>query len=160
MGAGKTAVGRRLARLLDYDFADSDHYVEERTGVDVSYIFDKEGEEGFRRREVEAIDVLTRRERIVLATGGGAVLDPANRSNLAERGLVVYLYTSVDQQFQRTRANQNRPLLQLDDPRGRLEQLLEQRGPIYEEIADLRICTDRRYVKSVAREIYRHVTDR
>lgn len=160
MGAGKTAVGRRLARLLDYEFADSDLYVEQRTGVDVSFIFEKEGEEGFRRREAQAIDVLTRRDRIVLATGGGAVLDPANRAHLSGRGLVVYLHTTVDQQFRRTRANQNRPLLQLEDPRRRLEELLEQRGPLYEEIADLRICTDRRYVKSVAREIHRHVTER
>lgn len=158
MGAGKTAVGRKLAQLLDYEFADSDQFVECRTGVEVSFIFEKEGEAGFRRREAEALELLTRRDNLVLATGGGAVLDERNRTLLAERGLVVYLHTSVDQQYRRTRANQNRPLLQLDDPRRRLEELLEQRGPLYEQIADLRICTDRRYVKSVAREIFRHVT--
>ena len=155
MGAGKTAVGRRLADLLDYRFLDADHYVEEKTGVDIGFIFEKEGEAGFRQRERDAIAELTQLDDIVLATGGGVVMDERNRKLLGERGFVVYLNTSVEQQYARTRMSQTRPLLQHDDPLGRLEELLEQRGPLYEQLADLRISTDRRYVKSVAREIHR-----
>jgi len=159
MGAGKTAVGRRLAAMLEYEFVDIDHYIEQRTGVDVSYIFEKEGESGFRERESQAIEELTHRKGIVLATGGGAVLAETSRANLRQRGYVIYLKTSIDQQYDRTRRSQTRPLLQMDDPRGRLEELMEIRGPLYEELATLQICTDRRYVKSVAREIHRHLTE-
>lgn len=160
MGAGKTAVGRRLAALLDYRFVDADHYIEEKTGVDIGFIFEKEGEAGFRARERDAIAELTQLDHVVLATGGGAVTDERNRKLLRERGFVVYLNTSVEQQYARTRMSQTRPLLHSDDPLGRLETLLEQRGPLYEELADLRISTDRRYVKSVAREIHRTVAQR
>ena len=158
MGAGKTAVGRRLAAMLNYQFVDVDQYIEQRTGVEVSYIFEKEGEPGFRSRESQAIAELTSKDSVVIATGGGAVLASNNRELLRERGHVIYLKTSIDQQYDRTRRNQNRPLLQIDDPRGRLEELMEIRGPIYEDLATLRICTDRRYVKSVAREIHKHLT--
>ncbi len=157
MGAGKTAVGRRLAAMLDYQFIDVDQYIEQRTGVEINYIFEKEGEPGFRERERQAIAELTKQDGVVLATGGGAVMDETNRELLSENGLVIYLKTSIDQQYQRTRNSQTRPLLQLDDPRGRLEELMEIRGPIYEDLATLRICTDRRYVKSVAREIQQHL---
>lgn len=157
MGAGKTAVGRKLAAMLDYRFYDTDHYVEEKTGVPIDFIFEKEGEAGFRQRECDAIDELTRHPGAVLATGGGAVLSEDNRRHLSERGFVVYLNTSVAQQYERTRMSQHRPLLHTDDPQQKLEELLEQRGPLYEAIANLRICTDRRYVRSVAREIYRHI---
>ena len=155
MGSGKTAVGRRLARLLEYDFQDSDHHLEQQTGVDVAFIFDQEGEAGFRRRERQAIDALTRLDGIVLATGGGAVLDPDNRSHLASRGLVVYLETSIAQQLERTRRGRGRPLLQEGDPGEKLERLMREREPLYREIADVVVSTNARHVNAVAREIRR-----
>ena len=155
MGSGKTAVGRRLARLLEYDFHDSDHHLEQQTGVDVAFIFDKEGEAGFRRRERQAIDALTRLDGIVLATGGGAVLDPDNRNHLASRGLVVYLETSIAQQLERTRRGRGRPLLEEGDPGEKLERLMREREPLYREIADVVVSTNARHVNAVAREIRR-----
>ena len=155
MGSGKTAVGRRLARLLEYDFHDSDHHLEQQTGVDVAFIFDKEGEAGFRRRERQAIDALTRLDGIVLATGGGAVLDPDNRRHLASRGLVVYLETSIAQQLERTRRGRGRPLLEESDPGEKLERLMREREPLYREIADVVVSTNARHVNAVAREIRR-----
>ena len=153
MGAGKSAVGRQLARLLHLDFADSDEEIEARTGVDIAFIFEKEGEEGFRKREAKAIDDLTQREGIVLATGGGAIVEPQNRSHLGARGFVIYLHTTVDQQLARTRKGRDRPLLDNDDPRAVLEALMATREPIYREIADLTIETDSRKVRAVANEI-------
>ena len=153
MGAGKSAVGKQLARSLHLTFADSDDEVESRTGVDISFIFEKEGEEGFRKREASAIDDLSRRENIVLATGGGAVIRPENRNHLGARGFVVYLYTSVDQQVRRTARGRDRPLLESGDPREILEGLLEVREPLYREVADLVVNTDGRKVKSVVDEI-------
>lgn len=153
MGAGKTAVGRQLARALHLPFADSDVEIEERTGVDIPFIFEKEGETGFRKREAAVIDELTQRDGIVLATGGGAVIDADNRRRLGGRGFVVYLNTSVDQQVARTRRSCTRPLLETDDPRATLAALLETRDPLYREIADLVVETDRRKVRSVTREI-------
>ena len=153
MGAGKSAVGRQLARLLHLEFVDSDEEIERRTGVDIPFIFEKEGEEGFRKRETRAIDDLSRRDGIVLATGGGAVVDPQNRNHLGARGFVVYLRTSVDQQLSRTRKGRDRPLLDSVDPRAVLESLMTQRDPLYQEIADLTVETDGRKVKAVANEI-------
>jgi len=153
MGAGKSAVGRQLARLLHLDFADSDEEIEARTGVDIAFIFEKEGEEGFRKREARAIDDLTQRDGIVLATGGGAIVEPQNRSHLGARGFVIYLHTTVDQQLARTRKGRDRPLLDNDDPRAVLEALMATREPIYREIADLTIETDSRKVRAVANEI-------
>lgn len=153
MGAGKSAVGRHLARTLHLTFVDSDDEVESRTGVDIAFIFEKEGEDGFRKREAAAIDDLTRLDNVVLATGGGAVIDPENRSHLGGRGLVVYLYTTVDQQVARTQKGRLRPLLTAGDPRGTLEELLLARDPLYREIADLVVETDGRKVHSVAGEI-------
>ncbi len=155
MGAGKTAVGRRLARALQRDFHDSDLEVERRTGVDIDFIFDKEGEAGFRRRERDAIDTLSQLSNIVLATGGGAVLDPDNRSHLASRGTVIYLAASVAQQLQRTRRSRHRPLLQTENPEARLTELAETRNPLYEELADHVIQTNGRRVPSVVNEIQR-----
>jgi len=153
MGAGKSAVGRQLARTLHLTFADSDDEVESRTGVDIPFIFEKEGEEGFRKRETAAIDDLSRIDGVVLATGGGAVLSSENRSHLCGRGFVVYLYTTVDQQVARTEKGRQRPLLESDDPRGILEELLQQRDPLYREVADLVVETDGRRVHAVAKEI-------
>ena len=153
MGAGKSAVGRHLSRTLHLSFVDSDDEVESRTGVDIPFIFEKEGEEGFRKREAAAIDDLTRMDDVVLATGGGAVLSQETRSNLGGRGFVVYLYTSIDQQVKRTEKGRSRPLLESGDPREILEDLLQQRDPLYREIADLVVETDGRKVHSVASEI-------
>jgi len=157
MGSGKTAVGRYLARVLQLPFYDSDAEIERRTGVDIPFIFEKEGEAGFRQREREAIAALTALEGIVLATGGGAVLLPENRHHLAARGRVVYLQTSVAQQAHRVRHGRNRPLLSEGDADERLAQLMQVRAPLYEGIADLTVCTDGRRVQSVAENILREL---
>ena len=154
MGSGKSAVGRQLARLLHLDFIDSDDEIESRTGVDIAFIFEKEGEAGFRKREAAVIDELSLRTGIVLATGGGAVIEPANRSALGARGYVVYLRTSVDQQVARTRKGRERPLLENTDPWETLERLMVEREPMYLEIADLVVDTDGRKVRDVAKEIF------
>jgi shikimate kinase len=153
MGSGKTAVGRHLARLLAMPFHDSDHAVELRTGADIPLIFEREGEAGFRRREREMIAELTALDGIVLATGGGAVLDLESRQHLAARGWVVYLETSVAQQVGRAGRTRHRPLLQGADPDQRLAELLQVREPLYREIADLVICTNHRRVAQVAERI-------
>ena len=125
MGAGKSTIGRQLAKSLSRTFVDSDKEIEDRTGVDIPLIFELEGEQGFRDREREMIDELSQRNDVVLATGGGAVLDERNRQHLAARGLVIYLQTSVDQQLQRTGRDRNRPLLQTANPRAKLNELME-----------------------------------
>ena len=153
MGAGKSAVGRQLARLLHLEFLDSDEEIESRTGVDIPFIFEKEGEEGFRKREVKVIDELSRRDGVVLATGGGAIVDPESRSRLGARGFVVYLHTSVNQQLERTRSGRERPLLESNDKQQVLKDLMEERDPLYREISDLIVETDGRRVQTVAREI-------
>jgi shikimate kinase len=157
MGSGKTAVGRHLARLCRYTFHDSDADIEARTGVDIQFIFEKEGEEGFRSRERESIDRLTRFEAIVLATGGGAVIDADNRRALAERGIVVYLATSLEQQLERTRHGRHRPLLNDTDPEAKLKELMQRRAVLYAEIADLTVSTDGRRVQLVAEEIHQEL---
>ena len=154
MGAGKSAVGRHLARLLHLEFVDSDEEIETRTGVDIPFIFEKEGEEGFRKREIKVIDELSQREGVVLATGGGAIADPESRSRLGARGFVVYLHTSVKQQLERTQRRNKRPLLENRDKEKVLRELMEQRDPLYREISDLIIETDGRRVQTVAREIH------
>jgi shikimate kinase len=153
MGSGKTAVGRHLARLFRFNFHDSDADIEAKTGVDIPFIFEKEGEAGFRIREKESIERLTRLDSIVLATGGGAVIDTDNRKALAERGIVVYLATSIDQQIERTRHARNRPLLKDTDPEERLKELMLSRALLYAQIADLTVSTDGRRVQLVAEEI-------
>lgn len=150
MGSGKTAVGRRLATLLGKQFFDSDAEIERRTGVDIRYIFEKEGETRFREREREVIADLTALEDVVVSTGGGAVLDPENRARLAARGTVVWLQATVETQLQRTGPSRNRPLLRTDDPRAVLERLRAIREPLYDEIADLKIDTTGRRVRAVA----------
>ena len=153
MGAGKSAVGRQLARMLHLDFVDSDEEIEKRTGVDIAFIFEKEGESGFRQREVKVIDELSQMDGIVLATGGGAVIDADSRNRLGARGFVVYLYTSVEQQLQRTIRGRERPLLEGRSRAEVLEELMAARDPLYREIADLIIDTDGRRVPTVARQI-------
>lgn len=153
MGAGKTTVGKRLARHKGMHFVDSDRELEERTGVDIPLIFEIEGEAGFRRRECQVIDELTRQPDTVLATGGGAVLDPANREMLSSRGFVIYLQVAIDQQLERTRYSKKRPLLQTEDPRTRLETLQREREPLYMEIADLVVHTDGGRARDLAKRI-------
>ncbi len=157
MGSGKTAVGMRLARLTNREFLDSDAEIERSTGVDVGFIFEKEGESGFRRRERLMISELTSRQGIVLATGGGAVLDPGNRNGLSANGYVVYLAATVDSQFERARRSRTRPLLETDDPRARLDALMLEREPLYRQIADHEIVTDSQHPDAVARLLQRHL---
>ncbi|WP_371558770.1 shikimate kinase AroK [Cupriavidus gilardii] len=150
MGAGKTTVGRTVARRIGYSFFDSDHEIEARCGVRIPVIFDHEGESGFRDREAQMIDELTQRQGIVLATGGGAVLRPENRSRLKARGTVVYLRASPHDLWLRTRHDRNRPLLQTQDPKGRLEALYAERDPLYREVADFVIETGKPSVAQLA----------
>lgn len=153
MGSGKSAVGKQLARMLHLTFHDSDVEIERRTGVDIPYIFEKEGEAGFREREREVIASLTQLQDVVLATGGGVVLLEANREHLMKRGRVVYLETGVQQQLERTRHGRHRPLLYTPDPEARLAELMIVRAPLYECTAQIVVSTDGRHVKAVAEEI-------
>ncbi|EEX51253.1 shikimate kinase [Pasteurella multocida] len=154
MGAGKSTIGRQLAQQLNMDFVDSDAEIEQRAGADIGWIFDVEGEEGFRKREERIINELTQRQGIVLSTGGGAVLSKENRNHLSARGIVIYLETTVDKQYQRTQRDKKRPLLQdVDDPREVLENLAKIRNPLYEEIADITLPTDDQSAKAMATQI-------
>lgn len=137
MGAGKTTVGREFARRHNLRFIDCDHEIEARTGVRVPTIFEIEGEAGFRRRESQLIDELSREADLVLATGGGAVMDPANRDVMRARGIVVYLNVPTQILWERTRNDRNRPLLQVPNPRERIENLYRERDPLYREVADI-----------------------
>src|SRR5699024_6530877 len=136
-GSGKTTVGRQLARHMEMDFIDLDLELQRRCGVEVAVIFEIEGESGFRQRESALLDELTRRDNLILGTGGGSVLDADNRDMLTTRGLVVYLQTSVDQQLKRLERDKQRPLLQTPNRRQRLTELAEQRNPVYAACADL-----------------------
>lgn len=156
MGAGKTTIGRRLAKALGRDFFDSDHEIEEHTGVDIPFIFEKEGEAGFRKRETQTIVELAAQKNIVLATGGGAVTIAENRKTLASQGYVVYLHTSVEQQFERTSKSNHRPLLQNDDPLQKLRDLFAVRDPLYREIADLIVETDKGNAAVICKQIITH----
>ena len=151
MGAGKTTVGRMLARHYGRDFHDSDHEIEARTGVRIPHIFEVEGEAGFRKREEEVIDTLCRLENIVLATGGGAVLSPHNRETLHRNGVVIYLRGTPEHLFERTRHDRNRPLLQTDNPLAKLRELYKQRDPLYREVADIVVDTGRQSVTGMTR---------
>jgi shikimate kinase len=157
MGAGKSTVGRQLAAALSFEFRDSDQEIQRRTGVDIPTIFEYEGEEGFRTRERQVIDELSREDGIVLATGGGAVLRADNRQDLTSRGLVIYLHCSPEQQYARTSRDRNRPLLHTEEPLARLRGLMEERDPLYRQVADLVVSTERRGTSAVVKEIRRRL---
>jgi shikimate kinase len=156
MGAGKSTIGRALAKELKLEFYDTDEVIEERSGANISWIFDVEGEEGFRKREQKVIEELTQKSNIVLATGGGVVTSPENRNALAARGTVIFLKASLHQQFERTKRDTKRPLLQTDDLKSRLESLRDEREPFYEELADVSFETDKLTVKAVANNIIKY----
>jgi len=157
MGAGKSAVGRALARLLNYDFADSDHDIETHAGVDISFIFEKEGESGFREREQRALASLSERAALVIATGGGCVVTKANRTLMRDTGTVVYLAASIEQLYERVRCSNHRPLINTDNPREELAKIVRARLPLYEDLADLTIDTEGRRVRAVAFDIQRQL---
>ncbi|MCG8324941.1 MAG: shikimate kinase [Thiotrichales bacterium] len=156
MGVGKTTIGKRLAKVLDLKFYDSDSEVVQRTGVDVPVIFDIEGEEGFRKRETEILRELTALAGVVLATGGGAVISGENRELLKNNGFVIYLVADIDLILKRISKDTRRPLLQNDDPRGTLVKLMQERDPLYSEIADLKIDTTNFNIKQIIDRIYNH----
>lgn len=160
MGAGKTTIGRQLSELLKLEFVDSDHEIEARTGANIPWIFDVEGEEGFRVREEAVIDDLTQRQGIVLATGGGVVMRAANRRHLHARGVVIYLCTPVAVQLERTARDRNRPLLQVPDPRQRLTELMNLRDPLYREAAHIVMPTDGGSARDVALRILQALEQR
>ncbi|AXR05198.1 shikimate kinase AroK [Salinimonas sediminis] len=153
MGAGKSTIGRHLADELHLDFFDSDQEIERRTGADITWIFDLEGEEGFRKREEHVINDLTDKQGIVLATGGGSVMNKAVRNRLSARGIVVYLQTTIDKQVARTQRDKRRPLLQNGEPEAVLRELADTRNPLYEEVADYVIDTDDQSARAVANQI-------
>lgn len=159
MGAGKSTIGKYLARHLGLEFVDTDTEIEERTGADIPWIFDVEGEEGFRDREQQVVEEMTARDNIVLATGGGVVLRPDNRRVLAARGFVIYLYATVDEQVRRTRRDRRRPLLQKGDPEEVLRGLMSIRDPLYREIADHIIETDGCSPRTVAQRLVRELQE-
>jgi shikimate kinase len=158
MGAGKSTVGRQLAKALDKEFVDCDREIEERTGVTIAIIFEVEGEEGFRKRERAMIEQLTERDAIVLATGGGVVLDEENRSRLRTRGFAIYLNAPIDLLVERTARDRQRPLLQTDDPKAKLTDLANEREPLYRQVADMVVKTDRRTARHVVKEIVRRIS--
>ena len=159
MGSGKSTIGNIIARRLHREFEDSDHFIEERTGVDIARIFDVEGEQGFRDRESNALKELLGENGRVIATGGGSILREENRQLLKQKGYIIFLDTSVNQQMHRLRRDKKRPLLQTDNPRERLEALLAERRPIYLDLADLAVKTDKRVARRLATDIIDRLPD-
>ena len=157
MGAGKTTIGRFLADNLNLEFIDLDAEIEARCGANIPWIFDVEGEAGFRKRESRLLEEITGRSGILLATGGGAVLDECNRHILKQRGYVAYLSASVEQLLERTANDRNRPLLQVENPRDIIETLISERDPLYREVADLVVVTEKRKPQVVAEDIVAEV---
>ena len=149
MGAGKTTIGRQLARRLGKNFIDSDREIEERTGATIPLIFELEGEHGFRDREQAVLDDITQHDNIILATGGGAILRTENREHLKSRGTVIYLHANIEHLLRRTSKDKNRPLLQTDNPRQKLLDLMKDRDPLYRETANIIVETNDRSVRSV-----------
>lgn len=158
MGSGKTTVGKLLSKQLRRPFYDTDHEIVRRTGVTIPMIFEVEGEAGFRKREEQMIAELTQLDGVILATGGGAVISPANREQLKQHGTVVYLRGTVDELWQRTRHDRNRPLLQTQDPKARLRELYAQRDPLYREIADVIVDTGRQNVNVLVQQLVQYLT--
>ena len=157
MGSGKTTIGRQLAKHLNRRFFDSDREIEARTGAEISLIFELEGEAGFRKRERDMVDELTQYPNIVLATGGGAVLNADNRRHLHERGHVVYLKAEIQQLYERTAKDKSRPLLQTDNPQATIARLLNEREPLYLEIAHSIINTDEHSIRDIVKQITKQV---
>lgn len=157
MGAGKSTIGRLLAGLLSLEFVDTDTVIEQRTGADIPWIFDVEGEEGFRDREASVLAQTLDGSDRVIATGGGIVMRESNRELLKQHRGVIYLTADVEQLVERTARDKKRPLLQVEDPRARIKELFELRDPLYREVADIIIKTDRRAPKLVAEEIVRRL---
>lgn len=155
MGSGKTTIGQKLARRLGLHFHDSDQEIVDRTGVDVSLIFEIEGEEGFRERESRVLDDLTASDQVLIATGGGAILRASNRQWLRQRGIVVYLQASVEQQLSRLRNDKSRPLIQLENRHAKLIELANERDPIYAELADLTFPARNRSVEQTVERIHK-----
>ena len=149
MGSGKTTMGRTLAKHLGKTFIDSDEEIIKRTGVTVPHIFDVEGEAGFRLRESAVIRDLTKRDNLVLATGGGAVLAEQNRELLQQNGIIIYLKASVHDLWQRTRHDKNRPLLQTADPQAKLNELFRQRDPLYQQVSDITVQSGKQSVHAL-----------
>ena len=153
MGTGKSTVGKKLAKKSSQQFYDCDHEIENRTGASINLIFEIEGEDGFRKREKHLLDELTSMSNIVLATGGGAVLDKENRTRLSARGFVVYLKSDINQLLTRTSRDSKRPLLQNTEPEIVIRELLELRGPLYEEVADIVIDTAELSINDIIAQI-------
>lgn len=153
MGAGKSTIGRVLAAELHLSFRDSDKVIEDRTGADIPWIFDMEGEEGFRDRESAVLDELSKGRDVVIATGGGIILRSQNREIMKASGYVCYLTASIEQLVERTARDKKRPLLQVENPRQKIIDLVALRDPLYRDAADFAINTDRRSPKLVAQEI-------
>jgi len=157
MGAGKTTIGRQLARRMQRRFLDTDHEIEARTGVRIPVIFEIEGEAGFRKREAQVLSELSRESDLVLATGGGAVLAAENRRNLRDTGIVIYLHAPPEILCERTRHDRNRPLLQVDDPLARLQELYAQRDPVYREVAHIVVDSKETSAGSLAQKLEKEV---
>lgn len=159
MGSGKSTIGSIMAKKLNREFQDSDHFIEKKTGVDIARIFDIEGEQGFRDRESNALNGLLNEDNRIVATGGGSVMRKENQDLLRSRGYIIFLDTSINQQMQRLRRDKKRPLLQTENPRERLQDLLEARRPVYLELADLVVKTDRRLARKLATDIINQLPD-
>ena len=159
MGSGKSTIGNIIAKRLHREFQDSDHVIEKRTGVDIARIFDIEGEQGFRDRESSALSELLSTNNRVIATGGGSIMRSENQQLLKQKGYIVFLDTSVNQQLYRLRRDKKRPLLQTDNPRERLESLSTERRPIYLDLADLAVKTDKRMARRLAADIINQLPD-
>lgn len=159
MGAGKSTVGRQLARLLGKRFVDCDREIEARTGATISLIFELEGEAGFRKREGRMLEELTKLDGVVMATGGGAVLEPHNRARLMSRGFVIYLDAPLKVLVARTAKDRSRPLLHTEDPDARLEAIVAERDPLYRQVADMIVKTDHRSPRVVAKDIVKRLSE-
>jgi shikimate kinase len=157
MGSGKSTIGRQLAKKLGKTFFDSDKEIETRTGVSISWIFEMEGEDGFRERESKIIDELTEQENVVLATGGGAILSEENRQHLHERGMVIYLSATAEQLYRRTAKDKKRPLLQTGDRRKKIEALLVERMPLYQKVAHITLRTSNKSIQHTVNELIKRI---